>query len=692
MGSKLSKNRLHAIRATLLLLVAGLTFSAWRSASAGIAPGAILISEFRLRGPNGANDEFIEIYNNSTAAHTVQTSDGSAGYALVASDGVARFVIPNGTVIPGRGHYLGVNSVGYSLSSYPAGKGKTATGDITYTVDIPDNAGIALFNTANPANFTQANRLDAVGSTSEPNFLYKEGTGYPALTPFSIDYSFYRNLSNGLPRDTGVNVLDFVFVDTNGTSAGAGQRLGAPGPENLSSPIRRKGENAISRIAPGKCVGCSPNYVHDSASDPASNAKFGKLDIRRKFTNTSNTAVKRLRFRITDISTFPAPSGTADLRPISSTDVSIPQGNVILQVKGTTLEQAPSQPNGGGFNSSMSVDAVTTAQPLAPGASIDFRLLLGVQQSGRYRFAIQVETFPVTSQSVYMMVGDTESGHFEARPAGDFDGDFITDFATWRPSTGTWVISKSTTNGGLVSKVFGQNGDRPAPADYDGDGQCDLAVFRPGDQSFHILQSSDNTEKVKQLGQATDVPAPGDYDGDGKADAAVYRPANSTFYVLKSSNNTSFSKKWGAPGDVAVPCDYDGDHRTDFVIYRPSTGDWIIFKSSTNTGVKQNVGVSGTPATGDFDGDGRDDLSVLVTVNSGWYVKRSSGQGFIFQSWGGPGDVPQPGDYDGDGHADFSVWRDSTHQFLVAPSGGWSFDKSLGKTGDLPVSTAMVTP
>ncbi len=156
-----------------------------------IAAAQLIISEFRVRGPNGANDEFIEIYNNSGADHTV--AGGGTGYAVAASNGVARCVIPNGTVIPNRGHYLCVNSVGYSLASYPAGNGTTATGDATYTTDIPDNAGIAIFNTSVGANFVLANRLDAVGSTSEANTLYKEGTGYPALTPFSIDYSFYRD-------------------------------------------------------------------------------------------------------------------------------------------------------------------------------------------------------------------------------------------------------------------------------------------------------------------------------------------------------------------------------------------------------------------------------------------------------------------------------------------------------------------
>jgi len=59
----------------------------------------LIISEFRFRGPNGANDEFVEIYNQTDSNFTVNSSDGS-------SDGVTRFVIPNGTVIPARGHLL----------------------------------------------------------------------------------------------------------------------------------------------------------------------------------------------------------------------------------------------------------------------------------------------------------------------------------------------------------------------------------------------------------------------------------------------------------------------------------------------------------------------------------------------------------------------------------------------------------
>ena len=372
----------------------------------------LVISEFRVRGPNGANDEFIEIYNGTGADHTV--AGGGTGYAVAASNGVARCVIPNGTVIPNRGHYLCVNSVGYSLASYPAGNGTTATGDATYTTDIPDNAGIALFNTSVPGDFTLANRFDAVGSTSEANTLYKEGTGYPALTPFSINYSFYRDNCGksgsittlgacpiSTPKDTSNNAADFIFVDTNGTSAGAGQRLGAPGPENLSSPIQRNASFGVALLDPCVSTSSPPNRVRDFTSDPANNSTFGTLDIRKTLTNNTGGNVTRLRFRVIDITTFPAPSGIADLRPRTSTAVVVTvdrapcgSGTSNVTVQGTTLEQPPSQLNGSGFNGSLSSGTVTLATPLANGAAIDVRFLLGIQQTGTFKIYLNVEALP----------------------------------------------------------------------------------------------------------------------------------------------------------------------------------------------------------------------------------------------------------------------------------------------------------
>ena len=377
--------------------------------------GQFVISEFRYRGPNGANDEFIEIQNLSGATHTVTALSGT-GYGVVASDGFTRCSIPNGTIIPDRGKYLCVNTVGYSLASYPSGT-STATGNSTYTTNIPENAGIAIFNNnSGGASYSLANRLDAVGTTAVADTLYKEGTGLPTLVGFSIDYAWVRDQcgkggsittfgpcpTNGATKDTNNNAADFVFVDTNGTSAGGGQRLGAPGPQNLAAPIFNDAPIVADSL--DTCVDqtTAPNFVRDLTSVPAQNSTFGTIDVRYTFTNNTGAPLTRLRFRVVDLTTFPAPSGIADLRPrtsIAFPGVTVdrpPCGGTTsnVTVEGTTLEQPPAQPNGGGFNSSLSVTAVSALTPLAPGATIDVRFLFGVQQTGAFKFALLPEALP----------------------------------------------------------------------------------------------------------------------------------------------------------------------------------------------------------------------------------------------------------------------------------------------------------
>jgi len=118
--------------------------------------------------------------------------------------------------------------------------------------------------------------------------------------------------------------------------------------------------------------------------------------------NNTGAPVTRLRFRIIDITTFPAPSGFADLRSRTSALVVVsgindsatcsPQSTpCTVNVQGTTLEQPPSQPNGGTFNSSWSV---ALAAPLAPGASVNLQFLIGIQQTGSFRIFMNVEALP----------------------------------------------------------------------------------------------------------------------------------------------------------------------------------------------------------------------------------------------------------------------------------------------------------
>jgi len=494
----------RAIAAAALLATGLPLLSALAIEPAGASPSGLVISEFRVRGPNGANDEFIEIANTGID-HTVASASGT-GYGVAASDGTTRCSIPNGTIIPEFGHYLCVNSVGYSLAAYPAGNGTTATGDATYTTDIPDNAGIALFNNnTGGASYSVANVFDAVGSTSEVNTLYKEGTGYPALVPFSIDYSFYRNLTTGsittfpldtatpgLPEDTDNNASDFIFVDTNGTSAGAGQRLGAPGPENLSSPLA-SGLLDVGLLDPCVSELSPPNAVRDFTSDPANNSTFGTIDYRRTITNNTGGNVTRMRLRVADVRTFPAPSGIADMRSRTSTAVVVTvdrapcgSGTSNVTVQGSTLEQPPSQPNGGGFNTSLSLGTVTLATPLANGATIDIRVLMGLQQTGTAGLRIIAEALPGdgTTPPVECLGGGGDLGNFcDAAPVGVADN-YVTNEDTplnvaapgvlandtdadTPPASLTAVLVTDVSNGTLALAADGSFTYTPDP-DYSG--------------------------------------------------------------------------------------------------------------------------------------------------------------------------------------------------------------------------------
>ena len=348
----------------------------------------IIISEFRLRGANGVNDEFVEFYNNTDQDITICTADGSTGWALVSSDGIKRFLIPEGTTIPARAHYLVVGS-GYSLASY-------AAGDLTYVPDTSDNLGLALFNTASAINFTISNRLDAVGFTTTANSLYREGTGLAPLQSINGQYSFVRKLTAGLPQDTGNNAADFYFVATDGGNYGAIAILGAPGPEGLSSPLQRNAQLPVFVLDPAVSANVTPNRVRDTGAI-GPNAAAGTLTMRRMIFNNTGAAVTRLRVRIVDITTLNTPGyvpgGTqADVRALNSSDttVTLSNGTQVL-VRGTTIETPPQQANGGGLNSTLGVFAYSLAQPLAPGATTNVQFVLGVQQSGTLRFFINVE-------------------------------------------------------------------------------------------------------------------------------------------------------------------------------------------------------------------------------------------------------------------------------------------------------------
>jgi len=110
--------------AVLTALVMSVCFSATRTALAQTnGTSGIIISEFRLDGPNGTSDEFVEIVNNNTSPKTIVSSDannlkGFSVWGLVAGNAQKICTIPFNTLLAPGQHFLCAKTPGYELAGY----------------------------------------------------------------------------------------------------------------------------------------------------------------------------------------------------------------------------------------------------------------------------------------------------------------------------------------------------------------------------------------------------------------------------------------------------------------------------------------------------------------------------------------------------------------------------------------------
>jgi hypothetical protein len=180
----------------------------------------------------------------------------------------------------------------------------------------------------------------------------------------------------------------------------------------MASGIQRNSTLIIPLLDSTVAQALPPNRVFDStATGP--NASHGTLFIRRRVQNNTGGAVTALRFRIIEITTVPAAVGFADLRALTSANVSVPNiqdattcmdsgppptpAPCTVTVKGTTLEEPPTQTMGGGYNSSLRVDlSGLPGGNLGANQSVEVQLAFGTTQGGRFHVYVNVEDDVVT--------------------------------------------------------------------------------------------------------------------------------------------------------------------------------------------------------------------------------------------------------------------------------------------------------
>jgi hypothetical protein len=313
-----------------------------------------------------------------------------------------------------------------------------------------------------------------------------------------------------------------------------------------------------------------------------------------------------------------------------------------------------------------------------------------------------------------------------ARSLTDFTGDGKADVATFtRGSAGDVFVAGSDGtkfNGTSVlwHDRFSVGSEIPLSGDFNGDGKADVATFARGSSGDVYVALSDGTKFAGNgvlwhdyFAANNELPAVGDFNGDGKDDIATFVRGGAGDVYVALSDGTKFgtSALWhgdfGYNAELPYVGDFNGDGKDDIGLFvRGTSGDVYVALSDgtkfVGSGVKwhEYFGIADeTPATGDFNGDGKDDIAVFIRGSAGdVYVALSDGTKFgtsaLWHDYFGIADeIPATGDFNGDGKDDIATFNRSTAgDVYVSLSTGAKFDTSSAWHGNFAFNTEVPLP
>ena len=270
----------------------------------------------------------------------------------------------------------------------------------------------------------------------------------------------------------------------------------------------------------------------------------------------------------------------------------------------------------------------------------------------------------------------------------DFNGDGRSD-VLWRNVNGDVTNWLGQTNGNFAGNAANSYNNPGAgwtivgTGDYNGDSRDDV-LWRNSNGDVTNWLGADNggftgnaANSYNNPGASWTVAGTGDFNGDGRDDI-LWRNSNGDVTNWLGQANGNFTgnaansyNNPGASWSVAGTGDFNGDGRDD-ILWRNSNGDvtnWLgtatggFVGNAANSYNNPGVGWS-VAGSGDFNGDGRDD--VLWRNSNGdvtnWLGTATGGfVGNAANSYNNPGagwTVEGTGDFNGDGRDDI-LWRNS---------------------------------